>query len=313
MIRARFAAGVRRWHQGGVMALAFALAIGALHVAFRHVTWSEIAVSLRQQPTSRLLVSLGLTALSFAGIASYDAVNVEIVAQGRVPRRLALLAGATGAAIANTVGFHAVSGTAVRAHLYLPAGLRSAEVARVMSLSWLSLFAGNVAMLAVAELVQAASDKNAALHVAIGAALVAVLLSFGGWLAGAPRELVVGRFRFPMPSASQAAVQVVIGAVESGAAIGALYVLLPADLTPPFSLFAVGCIAAATLGALAHTPGGIGVFEASLTALLSGRGRSDLLAALLLFRMIFNLLPFVLSVTVLGALAGARGMRARRE
>jgi len=103
-----------------------------------------------------------------------------------------------------------------------------------------------------------------------------------------------------------------LGAVESGTAIGALYVLLPPDLAPPFDVFAVGCIAAVILGVVSHAPGGLGVFEASMTAILAGRGRPDLLAALLLFRLLYNLLPFGLSVLVLGLRSGcvSRGARA---
>ena len=98
-----------------------------------------------------------------------------------------------------------------------------------------------------------------------------------------------------------------IGAVESAAAIGALYVLLPVDLTPPFSVFAVGCIAAVAMGVVAHAPGGIGVFEASVTALLGGAGRADLLAALLLYRAIYNLIPFALSAVALALIGSQRG------
>jgi uncharacterized membrane protein YbhN (UPF0104 family) len=49
---------------------------------------------------------------------------------------------------------------------------------------------------------------------------------------------------------------------------------------------------------------GVGVFEVSVTALLSGAGRADLLAALLLYRAIYNLVPFLLSLALLAALGG---------
>jgi phosphatidylglycerol lysyltransferase len=71
-------------------------------------------------------------------------------------------------------------------------------------------------------------------------------------------------------------------------------------------VFAVGCIAALALGVLSHVPGGVGVFEGSVTAILSGTGRVDLLAALLLYRAIYNLLPFFLSVVLLVVLGGPR-------
>ena len=292
---------------------AFLVCAWAVDFLVKDVSWAGLKASLLHQSPARIATALGLTVLSFACLAAYDAIGVALVAPGRVARRTALLAGATASAIANTLGFHAVTGTAVRAHVYVPAGLRGAEIARVVSLSWLSLGAGNLTMLAAAELVQAAASREAGVHLAIGAALAAVLALFLAWLARGPRELALFGYRLPMPGARLAALQMAIGAVESATAVGALYVLLPSDLAPPFSLFAVSCIVSVAFGVVAHTPGGIGVFEASLAALLSGRGRADLLAAFLVYRLICNVLPFGLAVAVLGARAAIRRRGASRR
>ena len=286
------------------MVLALVLAFVALDFVFRDLSVAELEAAVLRQPAWHLVSCLALTAASFLCLALYDLVGVHVAAPGRVRARLALLAGACSAAIANTLGFHAVSGSAVRAHLYLPAGLSGGEVARVVSMSWLSLVAGNMTMLAGAELVEAATGADPARHAALGVGLEGLLLVWLWWLSRGPREIAFGRFRLPMPPASLALSLMLLGAVESGTAIGALYVLLPADLTPPFDVFAVGCIAAVILGVVAHTPGGLGVFEASMTAILSGRGRPDLLAALLLYRLLYNLLPFVLAVATLGVRSG---------
>ena len=87
--------------------------------------------------------------------------------------------------------------------------------------------------------------------------------------------------------------------------------LLPPDLAPPFDVFAVGCIVSVLLGVASHAPGGLGVFEAGMTAFLAGRGRPDLLAALLLFRLLYNLLPFALAVLALGLRSGLKSFAAR--
>jgi glycosyltransferase 2 family protein len=284
--------------------LALVLAVVALDFVLRDLSLAELEAAVLRQPAWHVAVCLASTAASFACLALYDLVGVHVAAPGRVRARLALLAGACSAAIANTLGFHAVSGSAVRAHLYLPAGLSGGEVARVVSMSWLSLVAGNMTMLAGAELVEAATGADPAWHAALGVALEGLLLVWLWWLSRGPREIAFGRFRLPMPPASLALSLMLLGAVESGTAVGALYVLLPADLTPPFDVFAVGCIAAVILGVAAHTPGGLGVFEASMTAILSGRGRPDLLAALLLYRLLYNLLPFVLAMATLGLRSG---------
>ena len=288
--------------------LALILAAVALDFVLRDLSLAEFQAAVLRQPAWHVLACLALTAASFTCLALYDLVGVHVTAPRRVCARLALLAGASSAAIANTLGFHAVSGSAVRAHLYLPAGLRGAEVARVVSMSWLSLVAGNMTMLAGAELVQAATGSDPAWHAALGIALEGVLLLCLWWLSRGPREIALARWRLRMPPASLALMLMLLGAVESVTAVAALYVLLPADLAPAFDVFAVGCIAAVALGVVSHAPGGLGVFEAGMTAILAGRGRPDLLAALLLYRLLYNLLPFVLAVSALGLRSGRRNL-----
>ena len=283
--------------------LALVLAAVALDFVLRGLSLAELESALLRQGGGRIAACLALTAASFACLALYDLVGVQLAAPGRVPARLALLAGASSAAVANTLGFHAVSGSAVRAHLYLPAGLARGDVARVVSMAWLSLVAGNMTMLAGAELVEAATGIDPAWHAVLGLALESLLLLWLWWLSRGRREIAVGRWRLSLPPASVAIALMLLGAVESGTAVGALYVLLPADLAPPFDVFAIGCIASVILGVIAHTPGGLGVFEAGMTALLAGRGRPDLVAALLLYRLLYNLLPFALAVLALGARA----------
>ena len=310
LARCRPAWPARRTRDRLALLLALALGLGALVFLLHGVDLVAVRDAMLRQPPAQLLWALALTGASFACLALHDAVSVAVVAGRRAPLRVALLAGACGGAIANTLGFHALSGSAVRAHLYVAAGLSGAQVARVLSLSGLALVVGNATMLAAAELVQAGLAGHRLAHLGMGGALAVAQLALLVWLGRAPRRIAIRRFSLPLPSARLALAQMAIGAVESGAAVGALYVLLPADLAPPFSLFAVGCIAAVALGVAAHTPGGIGVFEAGITALLAGRGRSDLLAALLLYRLVFNLLPFALALAAL-AWRAARRRRAR--
>lgn len=296
MTRARAAALARR--AGGPLAVV--IVVLALRFVLRDLDPAALEAALLREPPGRLLACLVLTSASFGCLALYDLVGVRAAAPGRVCTRLALLAGASSAAIANTLGLPAVSGSAVRAHLYLRAGLNGAQVAGVVSMAWLSLVAGNFTMLAGAELLRAGAGPGRAGHAMLGCALVGLLALWLGWLARGPREIALGRWRLPMPSAALAWRLMLLGALESGTAVGALYVLLPADLTPPFEVFAVGCVAALLLGVASSAPGGLGVFEASMTAFLGGHGRPDLLAALLLYRLVYNVLPFVLAVSALG-------------
>lgn len=278
------------------------LASWILHRQFDQISLNNIRDAVLAQPPARLLTALALTALSFAALALYDLLGVAAVAPDRVPALVALLAGATANAVSNTLGFHALTGSVVRFRIYLRYGLTRAEVMRIVSLSWLALGLGFLAMLAMSEMARSLALKHPSKSILIAFVITVGLWLFIVWLRGGPRELKLFGWRQPLPSARKALLQMAIGSVESAAAVGALYVLLPVDLAPPFSTFAVGCIAAVAVGIAAHVPGGIGVFEASISAMLAGSGRADLFAALLVYRVIYNFLPFLASVTALGLL-----------
>ncbi len=248
-----------------------------------------------------MAAAVALTCVSFACLGLYDVAGAREVAP-RVRGSWAWMTGMLANAVSNTLGFHAVTGSLVRARLYRHCDLGAGDIARIVSLSWLALGLGFVAMLALSAVLGSLAEHRHRTSLVVGLALCLTQAGFLAWLAQGPRTVSMWSFRQPLPSARAALLQMALGAVESASAIGALYVLLPADLSPPFSVFAVGCIAAVALGVASHVPGGVGVFEASITALVGGAGRADLLAALLLYRAIYNLLPFAMSCTALVAL-----------
>lgn len=287
---------------GGTAAVLLAaglLSCWALRVQFADTSLAEVQTAIHAQPEWRLFAALGLTVVSFALLAMNDLLGVSVVAPRRVPAWAALLAGAAADGISNTLGFAAVTGSLVRARVYSKFALTAIEVARIVSFTWLTLVLGAAAVLASSELMRARADPHG-FSLAIGLSAAIALLLLLAWLAKGERQITVFGFRQSMPSLRLALILVATGAIETAAAFGALYILLPPDLAPPFGRFAVGCIAAVSLGIVAHVPGGLGVFEATVTAMLSGAGRPDLLAALLLYRLIYYLLPFSLSTAALG-------------
>jgi uncharacterized membrane protein YbhN (UPF0104 family) len=277
------------------------LAAAVLRHHVQGISWSDVTQALARQSQAALLASVGLTFLSFVALAAYDVMACRIVAPGRARVPMSAFAGFAANALANTLGFHAITSSAVRARIYRLAGIGMGDVARIISLSWLALGLGFLAMLALAMVL---ADRGAAGAAGFplapaGWGLGAGLLAFVAWLSRGPRAFRFRSFVQPLPPARVAAAQLLLGALESAAAIGALHVLLPPDLSPPFTLFSVAYIIAIWLGIAAHAPGGIGVFEAAMVTALAGTGRSDLLAVLLLYRLIYNVLPFLLAVASL--------------
>jgi uncharacterized membrane protein YbhN (UPF0104 family) len=78
-----------------------------------------------------------------------------------------------------------------------------------------------------------------------------------------------------------------------------MYELVPDDPNLGFVVVAVIFVSATLLGFASHSPGGLGVFDAAMLVGLWQMDREDLLAGMLLFRMLYYIVPFIISVILL--------------
>jgi uncharacterized membrane protein YbhN (UPF0104 family) len=197
--------------------------------------------------------------------------------------------------------------------IYGRCGLDLADALRVISVSGLAVGLGFLSTVGLGLLLTPLyAGQWSAASVSGGIAIWLALALFVAWLAPRPRVLAWRTWRLPLPPARAAAGLILLGAIESAAAIGALYVLLPPGAASSFVWFAVAYVSAVLLGMVAQVPGGLGVFEAGLTMAMAGRGGPDLLAALLLYRLLYNLLPFVVMSMAFGLSELGHAVRARR-
>lgn len=291
-----------------------ALALLVVHRISGQVHLNDILAAISSASPATLLPTLALTAASFAAMSFYDVLAVRRVAPGRVPMRLAVFAGLVGYAMSNALGFHVFVGGPVRYRIYQTAGLDAGDVGRIVGISFMTFSGGIAAILSVVLLldpvgvpvlraISPAGDRL--LGLAILAALAAALL----WLSRGRRQLSVLGWTFLLPSARSAVAQVALGAVDIGATAAALYVLLPPDVAPGFASFLLLFVAAIVAGIVSHAPGGLGVLEATILLGLGAGTRPDVVAALVLFRLIYYVLPLALGVL---ALLGFEIRRIRR-
>jgi hypothetical protein len=59
-------------------------------------------------------------------------------------------------------------------------------------------------------------------------------------------------------------------------------------------------ILATLLGFASHAPGSIGVFDAAMLVALPQYGREQLLATLLVFRVLYFVIPFTIAISIMG-------------
>lgn len=300
----------RRWLRalsGLVSVLLLALAAWLLHRYLGAMRWRDVAAALVQLPRAHVAGAVAATATSFAMLAAFDVLAARSVAPDRASTRLSAFAGFAAHALSNTLGFHAFTGGAVRYRIYATAGLGAGDIARVVGLASLGVGLGYAVLGAAGLLMEPAI--TAGWGRPAGIAIVLLLAALVLWLAR-PRTLRLGRWTIALPRPGSAVLQMLIGGVEMTAAIGAMYLVLPPEIAPPFADFVPIYLAALVAGIVSHAPGGLGVFEAILLGAFPAQARAEVLAGLLCYRLVYNLLPFVAAALALGVFE-ARRRRAR--
>jgi uncharacterized membrane protein YbhN (UPF0104 family) len=234
-----------------------------------------------------------------------------------VPYRIAALASFTSYPIAHGVGAVALVSPVIRYRIYSYHALGAIDVANICFLTGLTFWLGNLTALGLSLLYEPGAIGlvnylPSPINRWLAGALLAAVAAFLVWSWLSPRSLGTRRWPVRLPSGPVVLLQIAIGLVDLGAAALAMYVLIPAGTSIELSRLIAVFIAATLLGFASHAPAGIGVFDAAILLGLGGENREPLIAALLMFRFLYHLLPFVIALGLFGAVEGWRNLRVKR-
>lgn len=295
----------------------FAVAIVIIGDTLSRTRFADIAAALAETRPGQIASALLFTFLSYAALTGYDASALSRIGV-RVRYRVIALASFASYAVAFNLGFPVITGAGVRYWVYARAPLSAAQVANVTIITGVTFWLGVAAtfgytLVARATTLATLDHAPAFLHVFLGVLVIAGVSAYCIWVAIAPRQLRIRGHAFALPGPGAAILQICVGAADLCAAAAALYTILPPAIDLDFMSFVAVYIFACVLGVASHTPGGIGVFEATMLHALPGAPQESLLAALLLFRAIYYFIPFILALAALGADEGARRWPALRD
>jgi len=151
------------------------------------------------------------------------------------------------------------------------------------------------------------------LNMLMGAVILGAIAAYMAWATIRRRHVRIHGFRLELPGLFLTLGQVVLGIIDQCAAGGALYMLLPHRADIDFFTFVATYAFACILGVASNAPGGIGVFEAAMLKAVPITSQESLLASLVLFRVIYFLLPFILALALLGGPEAFRHWKSVRE
>jgi glycosyltransferase 2 family protein len=259
-----------------------------------------------------LFVAAGYLTLTF-----YDLFALRTIGRSEVPYRVAALSGFTSYSVGHNVGASVFSGGAVRYRIYSSWGLSVIEVTKICFVSGLTFWLGNATVLGLGVLwspqaARAIDQLPLWCNRVMALIILTLLIAYVAWVWVKPR--VIGRdgWQVTLPGGPLTLLQIAIGIVDLGCCAAAMYMLVPDEPNIGFVTVAVIFVAATLLGFASHAPGGLGVFDAAMMVALWQFDKEDLLAGLLLFRLLYYIIPFVISLAVLGIREALLSRAARR-
>jgi len=309
-------------HKMGV-AISIAVIGTACYVLYhmlRGIDVAEVIEAIKETEPRQIALAAMFVGAGYFTLTFYDWFAVRAIGRADVPYRINALAGFTSYSIGHNVGASVFTGGAVRYRIYSAWGLNAIDVAKVCFLAGLTFWLGNAAVLGIgiAWHPEAAANVDQLpvwLNRAAAILTIAGLIAYVVWVWAKPRVVGRGPWTVTLPRGSLTLLQIGIGIVDLGCCALAMYMLTPEEANPGFVTVAVVFVSATLLGFASHSPGGLGVFDAAMLVGLAQMDREDLLAGMLLFRMLYYIAPFILSVILLTlreVIVGARSKRLQR-
>ncbi len=307
-------------HKLGVV-VSLAVIATACYVLFhilRHIDVDQVLDAIKDTEPRQIALSALFVAAGYFTLTFYDLFAVRAIGRTDLPYRVNALAAFTSYSIGHNVGASVFTGGAVRYRIYSAWGLNAIDVAKICFLAGLTFWLGNAAVLGLGiayhpEAASAIDQLPPWLNRIVAIAIVAGLAAYVGWVSIKPRGVGRGPWTVVLPGGSLTLLQIAIGIIDLSFCALAMYVLVPDEPNLGFIVVAVIFVSATLLGFASHSPGGLGVFDAAMLVGLWQMDREELLAGMLLFRVLYYLSPFFISVILLTLREFILGARLKRQ
>jgi len=296
----------------------FALAAYMLYRQLSKYSVEEIKTALFSIPLRNLLLASFASLCGYIALSSYDYLALRYIG-----RKLAawkwIFAGFIGFSVSNNAGHAIVSGGTIRYRLYTRWRFHGTEIVQMVTFSGFTYLVACFFLIIIGYFLTpdhafgdgAVSKLTTEIIVAVSA------IGLAGYFALSlfyKKPFVIKGLAFQMPSFKMALAQVIIGGADILLASLVLYFSMRAFVPISFDVFIGVFIIAQVLGVFSQVPGGLGVFEGLFMYIIPGDHNQALLfGALIAYRLIYYLLPLLISgVILISYEAGLKYIRRQR-
>ena len=244
------------------------------------------------------------TLVAYAALAGYD--RIALMHLGRpVNLWFITVTSFTTYALSHNVGASVISGGVVRYRAYSSKGLSGREIGALIAICSFTFALGTLLLTGVVLIlkphiterfgegfpIDASSATGYTILAFIALYVVASFLRL--------RPITIGSTRLNYPLPKVVLPQLVIGPLELIGAAGIIYFALPEAGNPGFIVVLGTFLASFSAALISHAPGGLGVLELVFVMGLPDMEAADVIAALLVFRLFYLIIPFAIALGVI--------------
>jgi uncharacterized membrane protein YbhN (UPF0104 family) len=304
--------------------LAVIVSVWLLFHELRGLSLEAVWSSLTAIPPHQYLLAALSTLVAYAALAWYDRIALLHLGVRHISWWFVSICSFTTYALAHNIGASVFSGALVRYRAYTSKGLSAPQVAVLVALCSFTFALGTVLLAGLVltffpeifsrlpEAIPAAlRDARTARVIGLLMLGFVALYVLGSILHFKPLDVRGFHVEYPRPAVMVR--QLIAAPLELLGAAGIIYFALPETGNPGFVAVLAAFLASFSAALVSHAPGGLGVFELVFVAIMPDVPKAEVLAALIIFRLFYLLIPFALAIMVVLLFERARVAQSWRD
>ncbi len=281
-----------------------------LHRQFRgEAVGPHLWAQLRAISFHQYLFAVLATLAAYAALAWYDRIALLHLGVKHISWTFIALCSFTTYALAHNIGASVFSGAMVRYRAYRTKGLTSAEITILVGLCSLTFGLGVLLVGGLVLVIDPAQLRrlegllpdlltNPTTARSVGLISLGLVLAYAAGSVFKLPPFRLGKFCIEYPRPGIALRQFLAAALELLGAAGIIYFALPHDGNPGFFAVLAVFLASFSAALASNAPGGLGVFELLFIKAMPAVAPLKVLTALLVFRLLYLILPLVFAIVV---------------
>ncbi|MGA2071611.1 MAG: bifunctional lysylphosphatidylglycerol flippase/synthetase MprF [Sedimentisphaerales bacterium] len=287
-----------------ISVILFGIAAVIIHHKLRQYHYHDIVAELVKIPAHHILPAIALTFLDYFILTGYDTLALFYIGH-RLPYRRIAVASFVGYVFSHNATI--LGGSAARYRIYSGLGLSAGQVARLILFCsitfWLGFLAlGGFTFVLHPQAIEHGTHLPFKTTWPIGVIFLILLITYLIVTMVRKKTVTIRGWELAIPSSGLSLCQITLASIDWAVAGSVLYVLMTNIIDMNYPEFLEIFLLAQITGLISSVPGGLGVFEGMMLLLLSETApASALIGTLLVYRVIYYLLPLGLASIILGA------------